>query len=165
MRLSHYVAPLLLLMVITSCASQPAKLSKTQQTFPTSWLAGTWSTTQGDQIIRETWVAPTGNHMSGAVRRFSVQSGKLQDESVLVIRQVGQGLSLTLMGDRIPVETLQGRVRGPKEVIFEGSPTATITRMAYMRVGDRTLTVEQTQRIEGQDQPLKQRWVLVSSQP
>ena len=90
----HTLITLVLLMVISACAPGPPKLTKAQQTFPTSWLAGTWSTTISDQMIRVTWDAPTGNHMAGAIRYFSLESGELQSESVLVIRQLGGKLTL-----------------------------------------------------------------------
>ena len=161
----HTSITLVLLLVISGCAPGPPKLTKAQQTFPTSWLAGTWSTTISDQMIRVTWDAPTGNHMAGAIRYFSLDSGELQSESVLVIRQSGGKLTLTIMGDKVPVETLKETSIESKRVVFEGSGAATVIEMAYTRVDRQMLAVERTVRMDGQDKPVRQRWTLVPSQP
>jgi hypothetical protein len=74
------------LLTLVAHAQAPAA-KPTLQDF--AWLAGHWRIEQGDRLVDEQWMAPSGGLMMGMAR--NVQAGKVREYEFTLLRQERNG--------------------------------------------------------------------------
>jgi hypothetical protein len=123
------------LLAVAAHAQTPAA-KPTLQDF--AWLTGHWRIEQGDRMVDEQWMAPSGGLMMGMAR--TVQAGKVREYEFTLLRQEPNGDILYIASPSKQTQTAfkLTSLRGG-EAVFENPEHDFPKKVVYARQADGSL--------------------------
>ena len=120
--------------LIACLAAAPANAAPADDVAKLDWLAGTWSQTRGQAVVRETWLAPRDGAMGGVGQTSRPGKPPLIEFMKITAEPAGATFTAVLPGQPpTPFVLLPGK---DGEAMFENKAHDFPQRVFYRRCGE-----------------------------